>query len=594
VKGNSSLFWNKIKETRKNNNIHSTVTMVELVDLYKNKFAKPVDKTSGIKLAEAEVDALYHATAPGVIDNKQFIFTEQMVKRYISKLKVGRACGMDGISAEHLVYGHDSKLPLVLSSLFTACFRWGLVPDEFTKGLLLPIPKANKDYNKAENLRPITISSVTSKIVEMYINEQLLDFEYGDKQFGFVEKRGTTMAVSLVHDVACFMNNNGSPIYVCALDAQGAFDFIPHSILLKKAYGTLTGITWHLLAYWYHNMHVHIRWRNQMSRSIDVARGCRQGGLTSPSLFNCFYKELIEELDVMKCGITINGSRYNVFNYADDILLASTTITGLQMLIDRANSSIQDNGLVFNPRKTECCVLSDKNIDSNPAWYMDERQLQVCDTIKYLGVTLGRNCGAAHSQERIRSMNKAFASLQGAGLCDNGLSPLTATSVFKAAVEPVLLYGCESVFMSAKTMFNADKAYAKLIKCMLGLSKFSRTTPLLRALNLKSPSYVIGLSSIKLLQRCIFSSSSTQAFYLYLMRVNNNSIKGTLPHRVGQFCHETDNGIDLSQIRTLHINCNFTVNQSYKNDGVAESAKFLLSNYHSENKHLLQLLLNAF
>ena len=149
--------------------------------------------------------------------------------------------------------------------------------------------------------------------------------------------------------------------------------------------------------------------------------------------------------------------------------------------------------------------------------------------------------------------------------------------------------------MTAKTSSSVDKAYTKLLKCMLGLSKYSRTTPLLRALNLKLPSYVIGLSSIKLLQRCIFSSSSTQAFYLHLMRSNYKDIKGTLPHRVGRFCHKIDDEIAVCYRKTLLINplCKLLVNKC-ESDGVSQSVKYLLSDYSEENKLILQLLLNAF
>ena len=70
---------------------------------------------------------------------------------------------------------------------------------------------------------------------------------------------------------------------------------------------------------------------------MPVERGTRQGGLSFPLLFNMFYRDLIEQLDSMDCGVTINKQRYNVFCYADDVLLASTTPTGLQKLINTAS-----------------------------------------------------------------------------------------------------------------------------------------------------------------------------------------------------------------------------------------------------------------
>jgi len=43
------------------------------------------------------------------------------------------------------------------------------------------------------------------------------------------------VAVGLAHDVIDYCTCNGSPVYVCCLDAEGAFDSIRHSILTKKS-----------------------------------------------------------------------------------------------------------------------------------------------------------------------------------------------------------------------------------------------------------------------------------------------------------------------------------------------------------------------
>ena len=47
---------------------------------------------------------------------------------------------------------------------------------------------------------------------------------------------------------------------------------------------------------------------------------------------------MIDDLSRMTIGISINDATYNVFCYADDLLLCSTTVTGLQTLINEANT----------------------------------------------------------------------------------------------------------------------------------------------------------------------------------------------------------------------------------------------------------------
>ena len=162
-------------------------------------------------------------------------------------------------------------------------------------------------------------------------------------------------AISLLHDVGTYCINNGSQMYTCSLDAKGVFDAIPFPVLFAKSMNIIPDICWRFLYKWYNNMNVRIKWYG-LSRPIVVSKGTTQGGLTSPYLFNIFYRELIEVLSKNNTGIKIENKKYNVFCYADDILLSSTTITGLQTLIDVSVNFIEHHGLRFNPIKTSCFI----------------------------------------------------------------------------------------------------------------------------------------------------------------------------------------------------------------------------------------------
>ena len=221
-------------------------------------------------------------------------------------------------------------------------------------GLIIPILKPGKDPNLASSYRPITLSSVTSKIVELYILDQLpiASELYNQLMFGFIPSRGTTMAAALAHDVVTYMNYNGSAVFLCSLDAQGAFDYIPHASLFYKCMNIIPDMSWNLLKAWYSAMSVRVLWAGQLGSPISVQRGTRQGGITSPALFNIFYKDLIDKLSQEKCGVQIGDRQYNVMNYADDVLLLSTSVSGLQTLINTATQTIGEQGLHFNPAKT--------------------------------------------------------------------------------------------------------------------------------------------------------------------------------------------------------------------------------------------------
>ena len=54
------------------------------------------------------------------------------------------------------------------------------------------------------------------------------------------------MATTLLNDVVTYCKDGGSTVYTCSLDAEGAFDAIPHCILFTKAMGVLPDQCWHI------------------------------------------------------------------------------------------------------------------------------------------------------------------------------------------------------------------------------------------------------------------------------------------------------------------------------------------------------------
>ena len=82
--------------------------------------------------------------------------------------------------------------------------------------------------------------------------------------------------------------------------------------------------------------------------TIKVNVGTRQGGFYTPFLFNLFYQDLFSLPLNCSGGFTIQNEAYNVVCYADDLIIASLSVTGLQEMINAATSYVVDHGLNFN------------------------------------------------------------------------------------------------------------------------------------------------------------------------------------------------------------------------------------------------------
>ena len=160
-----------------------------------------------------------------------------------------------------------------------------------------------------------------------------------------------------------------------------------------------------------------IRVRCDSTKYISIQRGTKQGGLCSPFIFNLFYYELIEKLQNAPCGVRIGDHNYNCFCYADDILLlCSTTVTGLQKLINIATEYIGEHGLRFDPNKTTCMIMGGNPFTIMPTWKIKDVPLRIVDTIKYFGTDFADLNGKEHINNWVKATNRAFFALQRSGV----------------------------------------------------------------------------------------------------------------------------------------------------------------------------------
>ena len=132
---------------------------------------------------------------------------------------------------------------------------------------------------------------------------------------------------------------------------------------------------------WYSDLYAKIKWNNQLSKAIPILKGTRQDRLSSPELFNMFYKSLIDKLNSSTDGIIIDKQIYDALCYADDVMLMSTTVTGLQSLINTAVKHITDRGLSFNSQKTECYINGKNPFMRMPEWFINDDKLKICQSI---------------------------------------------------------------------------------------------------------------------------------------------------------------------------------------------------------------------
>ena len=104
------------------------------------------------------------------------VITPCMVKNAIDKLKCGKACGNDGLSAEHFIHS-DRRITILLSIFYNRVISHGHLPDDFMKTIIIPLIKNKSgDTSNVNNYRPIALVTVASKILEIILLEMLTPY----------------------------------------------------------------------------------------------------------------------------------------------------------------------------------------------------------------------------------------------------------------------------------------------------------------------------------------------------------------------------------------------------------------------------------
>ena len=112
-----------------------------------------------------------------------------------------------------------------------------------------------------------------------------------------------------------------------------------------------------LLAHWYSHQQVCVQWGSTTSTFFFVGNGTKQGGVLSPSLFNCYVRNLILCVIESNIGCNIRGVPTNIFAYADDMILLAPVCRALRQLINILGDCAYNIDMSCNANKTVCIIF---------------------------------------------------------------------------------------------------------------------------------------------------------------------------------------------------------------------------------------------
>ena len=195
------------------------------------------------------------------------------------------------------------------------------------------------------------------------------------------------------------------------------------------------------------------------SVSKRVKKGCPQGGIMSPLLWNLVINSLI---------ILINSTPADSEGFADDVNLLirgidiDTIVDIGQQCLDKIREWGLETGLNFSPTKTEAILFTwKKKWEIKTPLKLGDKEIKMCKEVKYLGVILDSKLSwKPHCLDRVRKATIAIMQCRRAIGKTWGLKPRQALWIFTAIIRPILAYAAV-IWINAT---NSSTLVAKLRK----------------------------------------------------------------------------------------------------------------------------------
>ena len=399
------------------------------------------------------------------INSEPFTLSELQVA--IKSIKTSKTPGLDNIPA---IIWKDPSFHNILLSLCNNVYTNHVPPSAWLTSGIVPLPKKG-DLTCPSNYRGISLTSLAAKIYNKMLLNRLvpsLDPILRKNQNGFRRGRTTIAQILSLRRIIEEMRNHNKEITLCFVDFKKAFDSINRDVMFKilPLYGIPEPIITAIKVL-YTNTKALVITPDGETQPFDISAGVLQGDTLAPFLFIIVLDYALRtSLDNNNTlGLLIkkrHGSRQPAqyltdLDFADDLAITAESVSNAESLLQSLEEAASAVGLICNETKTEFITTS---ATPPPLKARSGRLIKRVEDFKYLG-------------SFIMDSNKDFKARKGmAWAACNKLDKIwrsdihneTKINLFRATIEPILMYGSETWTLTSKQQKRLDGSYTNLLR----------------------------------------------------------------------------------------------------------------------------------
>ena len=471
---NKKLFWREVKrerggsETRsvrvKNEDGSLVGGREEVTGVWKRHFERLMSERT---VGEAVVTSMgMEAGGKRVCVQRDVERVE--VEKAISRLKCGKAAGIDGITPEMLKYGGE----VVVEWMWLICklaWKQKEVPEEWRKAVIVPLYKGKGSKSECNSYRGISMLSVPGKVYGRILTERLMKVTEGkvsEEQGGFRKGKGCVDQIFAIRMIVEEYLAKGRKLYAAFMDLEKAYDRVDREALwnVLRIYGVGGQLLDGIKAF-YREASACVRVDGELSESFDIGMGVRQGCVMSPWLFNVFMDGCMRE---MKAKVGNAGAKLRMNDvdwpvvgclFADDTVLLAESERELQRVVDEFHRVCTRRKLRVNAGKSKVIVFERRQVEAlqfstpyrvnvpvaeNCEIILGGEKMEVVKEFKYLGTVLCKH-GEMDGEIRARAVKGRSA----IGALDRIMKGRNVSMEVKRGLRnsillPTLTYGSET------------------------------------------------------------------------------------------------------------------------------------------------------